>query len=428
MQSASCSLTDAAEHTVAGSSAGTGQSFDRAGGVALPPGAYERFRELFVLARQWQAGSSSDGREEHKVVGELPHGLITSLCCDLVALKDDAEEAQRLSIMCAWLQSRTVSAAVCRERIDEIGVLLELNTRLAASLFSKIGELEHEVGSAFARRLCQEMCAMAQELQSASDEDARATSLRIAEEYLARSNRADLVLMPIQRAQEAMIWDAPAVPDAAIHSGFAAPNKGSCRVLRDGFATDTECSELVGLAIVSMVGCHHRGGHCSIGCSTSELDLALDGLRVSDQLCPQRALLNTVKERAIRTMEIDHGLAENSLVDSGGAMLVRIQGPDCAAQSGPLELDTTRQYWDVHCDKAEISSWDYSGVLYLSTAEEHFHGGKFVFVDSDANRVISPVVGRLVTFASGFENIHHMQPVSGGVRFALVLFFSLNTL
>ena len=31
-----------------------------------------------------------------------------------------------------------------------------------------------------------------------------------------------------------------------------------------------------------------------------------------------------------------------------------------------------------------------------------------------------------VSFASGFENMHQVQPVFSGVRFALVLFFSLE--
>lgn len=138
-------------------------------------------------------------------------------------------------------------------------------------------------------------------------------------------------------------------------------------------------------------------------------------------------LLDRIKARASHAMEHDHGLEPNSLVDDGGAMLVRIQGPDCATTGDPLELDTKREYWDVHCDKAEISSWDYSGLVYLSSFGEHFHGGQFAFVDKDADRLISPVVGRLVSFSSGFENMHHVQIVSSGVRFCLVLFFSLST-
>jgi hypothetical protein len=50
---------------------------------------------------------------------------------------------------------------------------------------------------------------------------------------------------------------------------------------------------------------------------------------------------------------------------------------------------------DVHCDKAEISSWDYSALLYLNSGGGHFRGGDFAFIDADADRVITPSAGRL---------------------------------
>ena len=139
-----------------------------------------------------------------------------------------------------------------------------------------------------------------------------------------------------------------------------------------------------------------------------------------------------VKQRAMRLMELVHELGAGALCDNAGAMLVRIQGPECApvllagGEDDALQLnDNFFRYWDVHCDKAEIATWDYSALVYLNSAGRDFRGGEFSFVDADADRLVTPTIGRLVSFASGFENMHQVKPVTSGVRIALVLFYSL---
>jgi hypothetical protein len=168
-------------------------------------------------------------------------------------------------------------------------------------------------------------------------------------------------------------------------------------------------------------------------------------------LLADTALLADIQRRAMRQVEQDHSLDTRfCLVNSGGAMFVRLQGPDCAPitaagrpstsasasaslaggnaesdRSSHLELGVDKPYWNVHCDKAEIASWEYSGLLYLNTCGRDFTGGHFAFVDADADRLVTPKAGRLVSFRSGFENIHQVRPISTGVRFALVLFFGI---
>lgn len=66
--------------------------------------------------------------------------------------------------------------------------------------------------------------------------------------------------------------------------------------------------------------------------------------------------------------------------------------------------------------------YDYSAILYLNTQATdsekaaaglssltHFTGGSLVFLDSDCDRVVHPVAGRLVAFTSGFENPHQVS-------------------
>ena len=92
---------------------------------------------------------------------------------------------------------------------------------------------------------------------------------------------------------------------------------------------------------------------------------------------------------------------------------------------------------DLHADEASFGHYHYSAVLYLSTQREDFEGGRFVFSDGhDApvpgaemvdGRVLSPfepAIGSAVAFSSGWENMHFVEPTTGGCRFALPAFFT----
>jgi hypothetical protein len=104
--------------------------------------------------------------------------------------------------------------------------------------------------------------------------------------------------------------------------------------------------------------------------------------------------------------------------------------------------DGTRQ--SLHVDECSISSYHYSCVLYLSTQDEDFTGGSFVFSDLEQtypeqstataaggqrqrlmNR-LSPQSGSAILFSSGWENIHFVEPLESGCRFAVPAFFSTS--
>ena len=53
-----------------------------------------------------------------------------------------------------------------------------------------------------------------------------------------------------------------------------------------------------------------------------------------------------------------------------------------------------------------------------------FEGGRLVFHDSDADRVVLPEPGVLVAFESGAPNLHAVQRVTRGSRFALTMWFT----
>uniref|UniRef100_A0ABM5FMC7 2-oxoglutarate and iron-dependent oxygenase domain-containing protein 3 isoform X2 n=1 Tax=Pogona vitticeps TaxID=103695 RepID=A0ABM5FMC7_9SAUR len=91
------------------------------------------------------------------------------------------------------------------------------------------------------------------------------------------------------------------------------------------------------------------------------------------------------------------------------------------------EAKTTHdEYWHPHIDKVTYGSFDYTSLLYLSDYSEDFGGGRFVFMDEGANRTVEPRAGRVSFFTSGSENLHHVEKVHWGTRYAITISFTCN--
>jgi predicted 2-oxoglutarate/Fe(II)-dependent dioxygenase YbiX len=89
--------------------------------------------------------------------------------------------------------------------------------------------------------------------------------------------------------------------------------------------------------------------------------------------------------------------------------------------------NTIFRYWNAHVDKANIASYDYSALLYLTTGGGvDFLGGDFAFIDPGVDRIVEPVAGRLLTFTSGLENLHQVRRVTHGARFVLAMWFTCS--
>ncbi|KAJ1495605.1 2OG-Fe(II) oxygenase superfamily-domain-containing protein [Baffinella frigidus] len=128
----------------------------------------------------------------------------------------------------------------------------------------------------------------------------------------------------------------------------------------------------------------------------------------------------------------DYGL---EFLYNSGALLTRLIGDPPQDQ---WDMDSTHVYWNAHVDKApptpkltkldiaNIPTYDYSALLYLNSLGEDFTGGGFEFIDDDANRVVEPRAGRLVTFTSGPENLHRVRKVASGTRYVLAMWFTCS--
>ncbi len=66
-----------------------------------------------------------------------------------------------------------------------------------------------------------------------------------------------------------------------------------------------------------------------------------------------------------------------------------------------------------------------TALLYLNDYGRHYTGGRFVFRDQTLS-VVEPKAGRLSFFTSGHENMHYVEPVTSGERWALTIAFSCS--
>lgn len=84
------------------------------------------------------------------------------------------------------------------------------------------------------------------------------------------------------------------------------------------------------------------------------------------------------------------------------------------------------EYWHPHVDKVTYGSFDYTSLLYLSDYSSDFTGGRFIFMDANGNRTVEPRAGRLSFFTSGSENLHRVEQVTWGTRYAITVSFTCD--
>jgi len=87
------------------------------------------------------------------------------------------------------------------------------------------------------------------------------------------------------------------------------------------------------------------------------------------------------------------------------------------------------EYWHQHIDKIQYGSFDYTSLLYLSDYSEEFEGGRFVFDETEEEKMgstVEPRKGRVSFFTSGSENPHHVEKVTRGRRLALTVAFTCD--
>ena len=159
-------------------------------------------------------------------------------------------------------------------------------------------------------------------------------------------------------------------------------------------------------------------------------------------------------ERVRRTIAHEYGLPLSSILPLQAYSRKYVAGTTQQGGGGG-EGD----FVTLHTDEATHDGYHYSCVLYLSTHEEDFEGGSFVFNDPapkadkkdsegdledededddmdyaslaekirTAGRVFTPYQptrGAAVIFSSGWENMHEVEKITAGTRYCVPCFFT----
>jgi len=124
--------------------------------------------------------------------------------------------------------------------------------------------------------------------------------------------------------------------------------------------------------------------------------------------------------------KIRNAIAENFGL---GPNSIYLTSPTFFSEMTPNPAKTVHdEYWHPHVDKETYETFHFTSLLYLSNYGRDFQGGRFVFVDNDqTNRTVEPRQGRVSMFTSGAENLHYVEKVTKGVRYALTIAFTCNS-
>ncbi|GMH68984.1 hypothetical protein TrRE_jg2022 [Triparma retinervis] len=213
-----------------------------------------------------------------------------------------------------------------------------------------------------------------------------------------------------------------------------------------------------------------EGGTCCEACSRNVFPTFASGPECSLATFPELAsftfnelektsaatILQFVRliERVRRTMAYEYGLDLATLLPLQTYSRKYVAGTTQQGGGGG-EGD----YVILHTDEATHASYHYSCVLYLNTQNEEFTGGNFVFNDplaageKEAKRRLEesyknappmsleeeiararkarrdltpfhPTTGAAVIFSSGWENMHEVEKLTSGTRYAVPSFFT----
>ena len=75
----------------------------------------------------------------------------------------------------------------------------------------------------------------------------------------------------------------------------------------------------------------------------------------------------------------------------------------------------------MHVDEFNVEAYEHTALLYLS---DDFEGGRFAMYDGDGgDRVHAPRAGDVLAFSGDASNLHRVERVASGCRFALTALF-----
>ena len=189
------------------------------------------------------------------------------------------------------------------------------------------------------------------------------------------------------------------------------------RVLRDcPVVSRSDARALARAAARGMVGAFRSNGSTTLGCAAPE---ALRGRLDDHTIATIRRCVVELRRLAAESAGVD----ERRLALSG-AFLARLQKPGASSKRRALEAPKPRGYWNPHVDEFNVDSYEHTTLLYLSDHATDFTGGRIVFHDGDGvDRYLEPSAGAVICFRGDATNLHAVERVASGCRFALTALF-----
>ncbi|XP_052791314.1 2-oxoglutarate and iron-dependent oxygenase domain-containing protein 3-like [Mya arenaria] len=197
------------------------------------------------------------------------------------------------------------------------------------------------------------------------------------------------------------------------------------RVVRDNVVTSEEAEHLLGVAKRGLAYGGSNGG-------ASILDLHSGALSKNDKFINVYSILPdgegfTEQDFSIYRRvkdKIHRAIAEHFHVPLTSLFLTK---PTFFSRMNTSEAKTMHdEYWHPHIDRVTYGSFFYTSLLYLTTYGTDFTGGRFIFTDQGHNMTVEPRLGRVSFFTSGSENVHYVEKLTSGVRYAVTISFTCD--
>eukprot|EP01137_Pigoraptor_chileana_P008553 Opistho-2@55543 len=222
------------------------------------------------------------------------------------------------------------------------------------------------------------------------------------------------------------------------------PLSTCARVVLDGLVTPPETDILVKIAERGMGFGGGAGGPTIFDLNSGTLSKGrkfvnlyaahpIHTLFTADELKVYGDVMLRIKAAASREFGLS---SDDALHLTGPTFFSRI--------SNGSALTPNDEYWHNHVDKETYGSFAYTSLLYLNDYGADFEGGRFLFSDdpaSDSDRntqkgevggpertlAVEPRKGRVSLFTSGAENVHRVERVTAGTRYALTIAFTCDS-
>lgn len=224
------------------------------------------------------------------------------------------------------------------------------------------------------------------------------------------------------------VYSVPCSKDYENYKRYPGCTPQKCgRAITDGVVTREEAQVLRRLAERGLALAGSEGGASILDLHSGALSMGKQfvniyryfGDQISDVFSPKDFdLYRDVRGRIQAAIAETFGLDLRLLYLTKPTFFSRINNTEAKTQHD--------EYWHPHIDKVTYGSFDYTSLLYLSDYGSDFTGGRFVFIDQNGNRTVEPRAGRVSFFSSGSENLHRVEKVTWGTRYAITVSFTCD--